>query len=133
VLTLRPVKLLAVLAVLGLFSLLQGTTALAASDLSVQLAVSPPQATTGQTITVTESVTNTSANKQNATLTNTLQGPTSGSQSQHINLDPGQTYTQTRTYAVDATTPRGVYTLTVAATDKSGTATASATYTISYP
>lgn len=129
--TLRPIKLLPVLVVLGLFSLLQGTTALAASDLSVQLAVNPQQATTGQTITVTESVTNTSANKQNVALTNTLQGPTSGSQSQHISLNPGETYTQTRNYTVDATTGRGVYTLTISATDKSGTATASASYTIS--
>jgi uncharacterized repeat protein (TIGR01451 family) len=130
-LTLRPLKLLPVVAVLGLFSLLQGTTALAASDLSVQLAVSPQQATTGQTITVTESVTNSSANKQNVALTNTLQGPTSGSQSQHVSLNPGQTYTQTRVYTVDAATPRGAYTLTLSATDKSGTTTASASYSIS--
>ena len=130
-LTMRPWKLLPVLAVLGLLSLLHSPTALAASDLSVQLTVSPAQVTTGQTIMVTESVTNTSANKQTVTLTNTLQGPASASQSQHLNLEPGQTYTQTRSYRIDAADPRGTYTLTVLATDKSGTATASASYTIS--
>src|SRR3954452_21685714 len=130
-LTVRPWKLLTVLAVLGLFNLFHGATARAASDLSVQLAVNPTTATTDQTITATESVTNTSANKQNVTLTNTLQGPTSRSQSQHINLEPGQTYRQTRSYTVDSTTPRGTYTLTVSTTDKSGAATTSATYTVS--
>ena len=126
----RPWKLLPVLAVLALLPLLYSPTALAASDLTVQLVVNPWTVTTDQTITATESVTNTSANKQTVTLTNTLQGPRSGSDTQHINLAPGQRYTQTRSYTVDATTPRGIYTLTVSATDKSGTATTSASYMI---
>ena len=126
----RSWPLLAVLAVLALFPLLDSPTALAASDLAVQLVVNPPMATTGQTITATESVTNSSANRQNVTLTHTLQGPLSGSDTQHITLAPGQTYTQTRSYAVTATTPRGMYTVTASATDKSGTATTSASYTI---
>jgi hypothetical protein len=130
VLMVRPWQLLPVLAVLALFPLLHNPTALAASDLTVQLAVNPPTATTGQTITVMESVTNSSANRQSVTLTNTLQGPLSGSDTQHIHLAPGQTYTQTRGYTVDATTPRGTYTLTVSATDKSGTTISSASYTI---
>ena len=131
-LMLRPWMLLPTLAVLALVTLLHSPTALAASNLAVQLTVNPPTATTGQTIIVTESVRNTSGNKQNVALTNTLQGPLSGSDSQHVNLEAGQTYTQTRSYVVDATTPRGTYTLTFTATDKSGTATTSATYTIAY-
>jgi len=130
VLMVRPWQLLPVLAVLALFPLLFSPTALATSDLTLQLVVNPSTATTDQTITATEYVTNNSANRQNVTLTHTLQGPLSGSDTQRINLAPGQTYTQIRSYAVTATTPRGTYTLTASATDKSGTATTSASYTI---
>ena len=99
-----------------------------APGLSVSVSLSPDTAANGDTVTASESVTNTSGTKQSVVITNTLADPTGGTvtRTKRVVLKPGEAFTQTATYLVDPTDARGTYTLSVTASAQSGTATASA-------
>jgi hypothetical protein len=107
-------------------------TAASAADLGVTVAFDQASATSGvnvgQTVTATATITNTLATRQSVTVVYTLTGPnTSLVRTQKLNLKGGETITQSQSYTRDANDASGDYTLTVAASDKSGTTTASAT------
>ena len=99
--------------------------------LSVSVSLSPDTAANGATVTANESVTNTSASKQSVVITNALADPTGGTvtSTKRVVLEPSETFTQTATYVVDPTDARGIYTLSVTASARSGMATASAQVT----
>jgi hypothetical protein len=106
--------------------------AASAADLGVTVGFDQVSKTSGvnvgQTVTATATITNTSATRQNVTVVYTLTGPnTSLVRTQKLNLKAGEAVTQSQSYTRDANDASGDYTLTVAASDKSGTTTASAT------
>ena len=100
-----------------------------AADLGVAVSFDRASVDIGQTVTATATIRNTSASRQTVTVTYTLKEPTGVSltRTQKLNLKPGETATQSQSYTRDADDAAGDYTLTVAATDKSGTTSASAT------
>lgn len=101
-------------------------------DLTVSVSLTPETATVGTTVTATRTVTNNTATKQAVTVTATLTYPTGQTRTdvKKVSLAPGQTDAQTVLYTVDASYPKGTYTLTVAATNTHGTSSATATLTI---
>ena len=116
-------SLIALLAV----SLLAAAPASAASDLSVSVSGLPSTATRGQTITLTETITGPA--NQAVTLTNIVQYPNgkSYSYSAAVTLDASGQYVYRFSYTIDRSGPKGTYTLTVSATDASGTVSTSGT------
>ena len=133
VMKLVPISLLAVLSLLLLASASAANAATpcppassAGSDLSVSVSGVPATATRGQTINLTETVTGPA--NQAVTLSNVLQYP-SGKQFssvESVGLDANGQYVYQFSYKVDRNGPKGTYTLTVCATDASGTASTSA-------
>ena len=101
------------------------------TGLAVTVSLSPDTAANGDTVTATEAFTNTSATKQNVVVNNVLTDPTgaTATRTTRVVLKPGETSSQTATYAVDPADLRGAYTLAATATDKTGTATAAARVT----
>ncbi|MCA1644563.1 MAG: hypothetical protein LC797_03535 [Chloroflexi bacterium] len=93
---------------------------------TASLVSNPDPATTGTIVTGTATETNNTGRKDNVSVTYTILYPDGRvfTTSKQINLLAGQTQTQSKTYTVDATDPRGTYTYTVAATDANGTSSA---------
>jgi uncharacterized protein (DUF58 family) len=101
------------------------------TGLTVTVSLSPDTAANGDTVTATESVTNMSATKQNVVVSNVLIDPTGAAvtRTTRVVLKPSETFNQTATYVVDPADPPGTYTLSVTASSKTGTATATAQVT----
>jgi uncharacterized protein (DUF58 family) len=97
-------------------------------DLFVRASVTPDQAATGQLVTATVVVRNKSTRRQTVTITASLASPY-GQTYSYVRtqvLRRGQTVRETASRVVQASDPRGVYTLTVSARSNTGTSTASA-------
>lgn len=137
-------KLFAILAVLTLFSFASVSTAFASTgvgnqnpDLSVSVSLTsngsnPDQATVGNTVTLKTSVTNTTASQLTVQLTVHVVAP--GSQyttpAISVTLQPGQTLSQTASFTVEAFLPKGMYSLTLSASDHNGTSSATGSITL---
>jgi uncharacterized protein (DUF58 family) len=130
--------LLAAVAV-GLMALLAAPTAMATSscgtqnpDLTVCVSVSPDQATNGDTVTATACVTNNTDVTRRVLIAATLTTPSGESYPYRIRtrIGPGETVCRTETFTVQPYFPRGTYTLTVSATDRNGTSSASGSVTL---
>ena len=94
--------------------------------------IDPDLATTGDTVTASGSVTNNSARKQVVKVTTTLAGPTGTlySHSSAVMLSPSETYGASDSLVLAEGTPAGSYTLTIAASNKNGTSSASTSITV---
>ena len=137
-LRLSKLVLLAGIAIISLFSLAQFTPVEATSatgsqnpNLTVFVSLSPDRATVGDTITVTQSVTNNSSAALTVTLTDTLKVPSGHSYtaSRTVTLTPG-THSKTFSYAVQPYFPKGDYYLTLTATNQGSSSSATAEVTI---
>jgi outer membrane protein assembly factor BamB len=114
----------------------QTVTITPAVDLDLRLSVNPSTATTGTTVTASASLTNTSSVTRSATLMATLRYVsaygtfTFSTSTVTVTLAAGQTLAQSFPFTVDQNTPRGNYTVTVTATDVSGTVSATASLVV---
>jgi hypothetical protein len=100
----------------------------AGGDFVVSVSLSPDQAATGDLVTASESITNTTSAWRLARITQTLTGPAGEaySISYPLLVPPGRTLAISLSYRVPDFLPRGTYTLTFTAANARGTATASA-------
>jgi len=131
---------LIVLTALGMTAIAGTTPALAATssgaqnpDLSLTLSVSPDTVTTGQTANAAYTVTNNTTVTQAITVTKTLVVPGQSAptvKTATLRLRAGQSDTVTQSVKIDASYPRGQYTLTVAVADGHGSSSATLTYSI---
>ena len=137
-------KLLAILALFTFLSFASVSTAFASTgtgtqnpDLTVSVSytsngANPDQATVGDTVTLSASVTNNTARKLSVQLTAQVVAP--GVQyttpAVSVTLQPGQTLTQTASFTVESFLPKGTYSLTLSASDKNGTSSATGSITI---
>jgi hypothetical protein len=82
--------------------------------------------------TVTSSVTNNTASARSVTITYTLEDPTGRFQtrSETVRIGARKTFSRSFSYVVDESYPKGVYDLTVSATNSRGTSSATATLEI---
>ena len=139
--TLRVVLLMAFagLALLVVIPIAQATTAVASQNpqLTVRASVTsdgadPDRATLGDTVTVASSVKNNTARARSVTITYTLEDPTGRSQThmETVRIGAHETFSRSFSYIVDANYPKGVYELTVSATNSKGTSSATATLEI---
>jgi hypothetical protein len=142
VLRLSQLKLLLLSMAIALTMLASASAALASSASGTQdpnitvtanLVSNPDQATTGSIITASASETNNTVRKDNVSVTYTVFYPDGRilTTSKQINLVAGQTQTQSKTYTVSSTDPRGTYTYTVRATDANGTSSATTSIVVS--
>jgi hypothetical protein len=95
-------------------------------------AVDTGQATDGDIVTASGSVTNNTGRKQLVKLTRTLEGPNGAlySKTTGLMLSAGETYSASDSLVVSASVPAGVYTITVSARGTNGTSSASASITV---
>jgi len=139
--TLRMVLLMAFagLALLVVIPIAQATTALGSQNpqLTVRASVTsdgadPDRATVGDTVIVTRSVTNNTARARSVTLTYALVNPTGRSQThtETVRIGAHKTFSRSFSYIVDPSYPKGVYELTVSATNGRGTSSATASLEI---
>lgn len=116
---------------------LAGSTVLAAvgnqnPNLTVQLTLSPTVITAPTQVTASTSITN-NTNKTNrvvAELEVTSPSGVTASYYQKYTLAAGQTVSQTLVYTVPANAEKGTYTVTLSATDKKGTSSATEYLTV---
>ena len=89
------------------------------------------QATVGDTVTASASVTNNTDRKQQVKLTRSLAGPGGAmwTKTTGLMLSPGETYSASDSLVVASGTPAGSYTLTIAASGKNGSSSASTSIT----
>ena len=101
------------------------------TGLTVTVSLSPDTAANGDRVAAMESVTNTSGAKQNVVVSNVRSDPNgaTATRTTRVVLKPSETFNQTATYVVDPADARGTYTLSVTASSKTGTATATAQVT----
>ena len=101
-------------------------------DLFVRVSLTPDQAATGELVTASVTVRNRSSRRQTVTVTATLTSPSGQTYSdvRTLVIRAGRAARVTASRAVQATDPRGVYTLTVSA--RSNTGTSSATASVEY-
>ena len=128
----RFLSLVALVLALAFPSAALATTGTGTSPgLTVTVSLIPDTAANGDTVTATESVTNTSGTKQNVVVSTVLRDPTGATvtRTTRVVLKPSATFNKTATYVVDPADPRGTYTLSVTAGGQSGTAVASAQVT----
>jgi hypothetical protein len=94
--------------------------------------IDPGLATTGDTVTASASVTNNSARKQVVKVTTTLAGPSGVlySHSSAIPLSASETYSASDSLVLAEGTPTGDYTLTITASNKNGSSSASTSITV---
>ncbi len=131
-------KLLVLLVLAGLIgapaALATSATGTQNPHLTVAVSLSPDTATTGTLVTVSKSVKNNTARWLAATVTETLQVPSGASHSASLAviLAPGKSYSLSFSYTVSEYLPRGVYQLTLAATEArcAASCTSSATASI---
>jgi uncharacterized protein YfaS (alpha-2-macroglobulin family) len=139
--TLRMVLLMALagLALLVVIPIAQATTAVASQNpqLTVRASVTsdgadPDRATVGDTVTVASSITNNTARARSVTITYTLEDPTGRSQThtETVRIGAHKTFSRSFSYIVDPSYQKGLYELTVSATNSRGTSSATATLEI---
>jgi hypothetical protein len=94
--------------------------------------VDPDRATVGDTVTVASSVKNNTARARSVTITYTLKDPTGRSQtySETVRIGARKSFSRSFSYVVDEAYAKGVYELTVSATNARGTSSATATLEI---
>jgi hypothetical protein len=133
---LRSLTVIGLLA--GLFALLFASGAQATTGsghqnpkLAVTVSGSPNTARNGDVVTATETVKNTSSARQTAAVTGTLTTPDGRTltQTMTVVLKPRQAMTESQTYTVSSSDPRGTYTLRLDATNRAGTSSATAKVT----
>jgi uncharacterized membrane protein len=92
----------------------------------------PDTATAGESVTVVLAVTNNTSRTQATTVTATLEDPAGRSQTvtRHIAIGAGETARLGFSYTVDPSFDTGVYALTLAASNRNGTSSATATIEI---
>jgi hypothetical protein len=117
-----------IIILLALVATLAVPAAASAADLAVTVSFDKTTVNIGETVTATATITNTSTSRQTVTVVYTLTESTGATlaRTQKLILKAGETSTQSQSYTRDANDAAGDYTLSVSATDKSGTATASA-------
>ena len=135
-----PVTKFAVMLAVGTMVTTLGTSvALATSDTGTQnpdvtvfISISPDVVTVGDTLTLSGSVTNNTAQKKRFrfVLTLTLPGGANFSVTKYARLRPGKTFSLSESFTVPAFLPLGEYSLTLSATNLNGTSTATATATV---
>jgi uncharacterized protein YfaS (alpha-2-macroglobulin family) len=139
--TLRMVLLVAFtgLALLVVIPIAQATTAVGSQNPQLTVRASatsngadPDRATLGDTVTVARSVTNNTAKARSVSITYTLEDPMGRSQThtETARIGAHKTLSRSFSYIVDASYPKGVYELTVSATNSRGTSSATATLEI---
>jgi uncharacterized protein YfaS (alpha-2-macroglobulin family) len=139
--TLRVVLLMAFagLALLVVLPIAQATTAVGSQNpqLTVRASVTsdganPDRATLGDTVTVARSVTNNTARARSVTITYTLEDPTGIYQThtETVRIGAHKTFSRSFSYVVDPSYQKGLYELTVSATNSRGTSSATATLEI---
>jgi hypothetical protein len=131
---------LIVLTALGMTAIAGTTPALASTssgaqnpDLSLSLSVSPDTVTTGQNASAAYTVTNHTAATQTIAVTKTLVVPGQSMpivQTGTLRLRARQSETITQSVKIDASYPRGQYSVTVSVADGNGSSSATVTYTI---
>ena len=116
----RIVLVLAAVAALAVAAPAAATTGSGSQnpDLAVTASLTPDTVAVGETATATA-----------VTIVYSLALPTGQrfSVSESVTLRPGQTWTRSASYTRDGDEPNGTYTLTVSATGRNGTSSASAT------
>jgi uncharacterized protein (DUF58 family) len=97
-------------------------------DLVVTVSLSPDTVAIGETATAVATVTNQSAARQSVSVTATLSGPGGVLlvRTERVSLKPGEAFSESASYTRDADDPAGTYSLTVEATSKTGTSSATA-------
>jgi hypothetical protein len=103
------------------------------TDLILKARVSPPSATTGQTVTASASLTNAASVQRDVTLSATFAYNTAFSVSTPaitVKVPAGKTYAGSFPIRIPASIPRGTYAVTLRASDLTGTVTATATLTV---
>lgn len=139
--TLRMVLLMAFagLALLVVVPIAQATTAVGSQDpqLSVRASATsdgadPDRTTVGDTVTVASSVTNNTARARSVSITYTLEDTTGHSESvsETVRIGAHKTVSRSFSYVVDPSIAKGVYHLTVSATNNGGTSSATASLEI---
>jgi hypothetical protein len=89
-------------------------------------------ATAGDTVTANVAVTNNAARKQVVKVSATLTGPDGVlySRGPSVMLSPGETYSASDSLLLTSSTPAGSYTLTITASNKNGSSSASTSITV---
>jgi uncharacterized protein YfaS (alpha-2-macroglobulin family) len=139
--TLRMVLLMAFagFALLVVVPIAQATTAVGSQNpqLSVRASATsdgadPDRATVGDTVTVASSVTNNTARARFVSITYTLEDTTGHSESvsETVRIGAHKTVSRSFSYVVDPSIAKGVYHLTVSATNNGGTSSATASLKI---
>ena len=132
-------KFAVVLAVATMVSTLGTSVALATSDtgtqnpdVTVSISLSPDVVTAGDTLTASGSATNNTTKKRRfkVVLTLTVPGGASFSVKKSVRLGPGKTVSVSESFTIPAGLPLGQYSLTLSATNKNGTSSATATTTL---
>lgn len=107
------------------------------TDLTLSVSASPTTATTGTTVIFHGSLSNTASVSRTVQVTSTLTytpsgGPTQtlGTSTNTFTMTAGQTINTSSTFTVTRTTPRGLYTLTVTASDSTGSVQTSASVNV---
>jgi uncharacterized protein YfaS (alpha-2-macroglobulin family) len=129
----------AALALLLAIPIAQATTAVGSQNPQLTVRASaasdgtdPDRATVGDTVTIASSVKNNTARARTVTITYTLEDPTGRFQtlSETVSIGAHKTFSRSFSYIVDPSYPKGVYELTVSATNSRGSSSAKATLEI---
>jgi uncharacterized protein YfaS (alpha-2-macroglobulin family) len=129
----------AALALLLAIPIAQATTAVGSQNPQLTVRASaasdgtdPDRATVGETVTIASSVKNNTARARTVTITYTLEDPTGRFQtlSETVRIGAHKTFSRSFSYIVDPSYPKGVYELTVSATNSRGSSSAKATLEI---
>jgi uncharacterized protein YfaS (alpha-2-macroglobulin family) len=127
------------LALLVVIPIAQATTAVGSQNPQLTVRASatsdgadPDRATVGDTVAVASSVKNNTARARSVTISYTLEDPTGHSQThtETVRIGARKTFSRSFSYMVDPSYPKGVYDLTVSATNSRGTSSATATLEI---
>jgi uncharacterized protein YfaS (alpha-2-macroglobulin family) len=129
----------AALALLLAIPIAQATTAVGSQNPQLTVRASaasdgtdPDRATVGDTVTIASSVKNNTARARTVTITYTLEDPTGRFQtlSETVRIGAHKTFSRSFSYVVDPSYAKGVYELTVSATNSRGSSSAKATLEI---
>jgi uncharacterized protein YfaS (alpha-2-macroglobulin family) len=129
----------AALALLLAIPIAQATTAVGSQNQQLTVRASaasdgtdPDRSTVGDTVTIASSVKNNTARARTVTITYTLEDPTGRFQtlSETVRIGAHKTFSRSFSYVVDPSYPKGVYELTVSATNSRGSSSAKATLEI---
>jgi uncharacterized protein YfaS (alpha-2-macroglobulin family) len=129
----------AALALLLAIPIAQATTAVGSQNPQLTVRASaasdgtdPDRSTVGDTVTIASSVKNNTARARTVTITYTLEDPTGRFQtlSETVRIGAHKTFSRSFSYVVDPSYPKGVYELTVSATNSRGSSSAKATLEI---